>query len=68
MEPLLDIDPMGYHRTVARLLRAIDPALTDWYTATSRTLAGVLLALAAVGFAAGQCWIATEGWSAHRTR
>lgn len=36
MEPLLDIDAMGYHRTVARLLKAIDPALTDWYTATSR--------------------------------
>ena len=36
MEPLLDIDPMGYHRTVARLLKAIDPALTDWYTANSR--------------------------------
>ncbi|MEN4397410.1 hypothetical protein [Mycolicibacterium conceptionense] len=36
MEPLLDIDPMGYHRTIARLLRAIDPGLVDWYTATSR--------------------------------
>ena len=36
MEPLLDIDAMGYHRTVARLLKAIDPALTDWYTANSR--------------------------------
>jgi hypothetical protein len=36
MEPLLDIDAMGYHRTIARLLRSIDPALTDWYTANSR--------------------------------
>jgi hypothetical protein len=36
MEPLLDIDAVGYHRTVARLLKAIDPALTDWYTANSR--------------------------------
>jgi hypothetical protein len=36
MEPLLDIDPMSYHRTIARLLNAIDPALKDWYTAISR--------------------------------
>lgn len=36
MEPLLDIDPMSYHRTVARLLNAIDPGLKDWYTAVSR--------------------------------
>lgn len=36
MEPLIDIDPMGYHRTVARLLNAIDPVLGDWYSGTSR--------------------------------
>ncbi|BBY21302.1 hypothetical protein MSTO_15070 [Mycobacterium stomatepiae] len=36
MEPLVDIEPMSYHRTIARLLNAIDPTLKDWYTATSR--------------------------------
>jgi len=36
MEPLLDADPMSYHRTVARLLGAIDPHLRDWYTSISR--------------------------------
>lgn len=36
MEPLLDADPMSYHRTIARLLNAIDPGLRDWYTSVSR--------------------------------
>jgi hypothetical protein len=36
MEPLLDADPLSYHRTVARLLRAIDPVLGDWYSGRSR--------------------------------
>ncbi|WP_137726556.1 Swt1 family HEPN domain-containing protein [Prescottella subtropica] len=36
LEPLCDTDVMGYHRTVARLLRAIDPALASWYSGISR--------------------------------
>ena len=35
LEPLIDADILGYHRTIARLLRAIDPALGDWYAGTS---------------------------------
>lgn len=27
---------MSYHRTAARLLRAIDPVIGDWYAGTSR--------------------------------
>ena len=36
LEPLCDTDVMGYHRTAARLLRAIDPSLADWYAGISR--------------------------------
>lgn len=36
LEPLLDIDVMSYHRTTARLLRAIEPQIGQWYAGTSR--------------------------------
>jgi hypothetical protein len=39
LEPLCDLtdgEIMGYHRTVARLLRAIDPPLAEWYGGHSR--------------------------------
>ncbi|KDQ00188.1 MULTISPECIES: Swt1 family HEPN domain-containing protein [Rhodococcus] len=36
LEPLCDTDVMSYHRTIARLLRAIDPALSSWYGGVSR--------------------------------
>ncbi|WP_156666238.1 hypothetical protein RBB84_22495 [Rhodococcus sp. D-6] len=36
LEPLCDTDVMSYHRTVARLLRAIDPSLAEWYSGISR--------------------------------
>lgn len=36
LEPLCDTDVMSYHRTVARLLRAIDPVLAEWYSGISR--------------------------------
>ncbi|WP_067694463.1 hypothetical protein [Nocardia jejuensis] len=36
LEPLCDTVVMGYHRTVARLLRAIDPELAQWYSGVSR--------------------------------
>lgn len=36
LEPLLYTDVLGYHRTTARLLRAIEPRLGDWYAGTSR--------------------------------
>ncbi len=35
-EPLCDTDPTSYHRTVARLLRAMDPALAEWFAGVSR--------------------------------
>lgn len=36
LEPLCEADVMSYHRTVARLLRAIDPDLASWYAGISR--------------------------------
>lgn len=36
VEPLIATDVMGYHRTAARLLRAIEPAMGDWYAGISR--------------------------------
>lgn len=36
LEPLCDIEVMSYHRTIARLLRSIDPALASWYSGISR--------------------------------
>ncbi|MGN2635849.1 hypothetical protein ACTD5D_06580 [Nocardia takedensis] len=36
LEPLCDTDVMGYHRTVARLLNAIEPSLGSWYSGISR--------------------------------
>lgn len=36
VEPLITTDVMGYHRPAARLLRAIDPAMGDWYAGISR--------------------------------
>lgn len=36
VEPLIATDVMSYHRTAARLLRAIDPAMGDWYAGISR--------------------------------
>lgn len=36
LEPLCDTDVMSYHRTSARLLGAIDPALSSWYAGISR--------------------------------
>lgn len=36
LEPLCDIDPMGYHRTISRLLGAIDPGLSEWFGGMSR--------------------------------
>jgi hypothetical protein len=35
-EPLCDTDVMSYHRTIARLLRAMDPALAEWFGGISR--------------------------------
>jgi hypothetical protein len=35
LEPLVDVDVLGYHRTIARLLSAIDPVVSDWYTGSS---------------------------------
>lgn len=36
LEPLCDIDVMSYHRTISRLLKAIEPTVGDWYTGISR--------------------------------
>lgn len=36
VEPLISTDVMSYHRTAARLLRAIEPRLGDWYAGISR--------------------------------
>lgn len=36
VEPLIATDVMSYHRSAARLLRAIDPAMGDWYAGISR--------------------------------
>lgn len=36
VEPLIATDVMRYHRSAARLLRAIDPAMGDWYAGISR--------------------------------
>ncbi len=36
LEPLIDTDVMSYHKSAARLLRAIDPVVGDWYAGTSR--------------------------------
>lgn len=38
LEPLIATDVASYHRTAARLLRAIDPAVGDWYAGSSRVL------------------------------
>jgi hypothetical protein len=35
-EPLILADVASYHRTAARLLRAVDPSIGDWYAGTSR--------------------------------
>lgn len=35
-EPLCDADVMSYHRTIVRLLRAMDPALGQWFSGISR--------------------------------
>lgn len=35
-EPLILADIASYHRTAARLLRAVDPAIGSWYAGTSR--------------------------------
>ncbi|PUB25311.1 hypothetical protein C8K30_10755 [Promicromonospora sp. AC04] len=34
-EPLIDLDVQAYHRTMVRLLRAIDPVLGDWFSGAS---------------------------------
>lgn len=36
VEPLITTDVVSYHRTAARLLRAIDPTVSDWYASVSR--------------------------------
>lgn len=36
VEPFIVTDVMGYHRTAARLLRAIGPAMGDGYAGISR--------------------------------
>lgn len=36
LEPLCDTDVMSYHRTTARLLRSIEPAIAEWYAGISR--------------------------------
>lgn len=36
VEPLIATDVMSYHRSAARLLRAIDPTMGDWYAGISR--------------------------------
>lgn len=36
VEPLLDGQPVSYHRTIVHLLHAIDPELRDWFTDSSR--------------------------------
>lgn len=36
VEPLLGTDVISYHRSAARLLRAVDPAVGDWYSGISR--------------------------------
>jgi len=36
LEPLCDTDVLSYHRTTARLLRSIDPAIAEWYSGISR--------------------------------
>jgi hypothetical protein len=35
LEPLIDCDVIGYHRTTVRLLRAIDSRVGDWHAGTS---------------------------------
>lgn len=39
LEPLIDSDVIGYHRTIVRLLRAIDPLIGDWHAGTSPVIA-----------------------------
>ncbi|GGM38649.1 Abi family protein [Promicromonospora citrea] len=34
-EPLIGVDVLAYHRTMVRLLRAIDPVLGDWFSGAS---------------------------------
>lgn len=36
VEPLIATDVLSYHRTAARLLRAIEPRISDWYAGISR--------------------------------
>ncbi|MCR3720829.1 MULTISPECIES: hypothetical protein [Prauserella salsuginis group] len=36
LEPLVATDVLGYHRSAARLLRAVDPTIGDWYSSISR--------------------------------
>lgn len=36
VEPLITTDVLSYHRTAARLLRAVEPAVGDWYAGVSR--------------------------------
>lgn len=36
VEPLIATDILSYHKTAARLLRAVDPAMGDWYAGISR--------------------------------
>lgn len=36
VEPLISTDVISYHRTAARLLRAIDPTVGSWYAGVSR--------------------------------
>lgn len=36
LEPLCDVDVMSYHRTIAHLLRAIDPSASEWYGGISQ--------------------------------
>ncbi|GAC1383931.1 MAG: Abi family protein [Marmoricola sp.] len=38
LEPLISTDVIGYHRTLARLLRAIDPQVGDWYAGTTNVV------------------------------
>lgn len=38
LEPLIATDVISYHRTVSRLLRAIDPQVGDWYAGTSNVV------------------------------
>lgn len=38
LEPLISLDVPGYHRTAARLLRAVDSDIGDWYAGTSNLL------------------------------